>query len=273
MADQDNEIRRMAEIADAINAILDADSSEVDDGERAPRPADAATPTETPAETSGATPSATMTDAAPDMAPDAAASAGDDIDTMIAQQADAMTQPAAESADDLDAAIAAEFSGGDAPASAADDPFGAPPMPTTGASEPAPSFNRDVRDDSGLANLSVRMQDTLSELRAQASYSNVDGINLLAEMEQAHQEIVVAMRGEINKLVDTAAARRQQILTELEQLDAQTQMTRDELEMMVVRFEATLKDLHTRYLGTSQLDQDRLDRYREFLQYLLSQRG
>ena len=229
MADEESEVRRMAEIADAINAILDADPNSVGDTPSQP---------------------ATPQDASPDPI-----------------------------ANELDAAIAAEFAGGSvetnpAPEMSSGDALQAemPPMPQSNAA-PNHAIGQEVRQESEMADLSMRMQDTLAEIRNQANAAWVGADDLLAEMESARAALVTDLRGQIAQLEQETQKRRQQVMEQLEQIESQSLMVRDEMEIMLVKYEASLSDLHKRYFDNAQIERDRLNRYREFLQFLLDERS
>lgn len=243
MADEEGEIRRMAEIADAINAILEADQ---------PTPTDTATDT-----ASG--PSA-ETDADADTAQDT-----------VLDEAQASSDVIA--ADDLDAAIAAEFAK-DGDTSVMDDPFGpVPDLDLPGASPVNNAVGQDVRAGSEMADLSMRMQDTLAEIRAQTSEAWVSAGDLMAEMEAARAAMVADIREQIQSISDATQKRREVIMAELTELENQSMMARDQMEIMLVKFEASLGELQSRYFQTAEVERERLGRYREFLQFLLDERG
>ena len=229
MADEESEVRRMAEIADAINAILDADPNGVGD-----TPSQPAAPQE-------------------------------------ASQQAVSDDPIAPIANELDAAIAAEFAGG---TSEGNDAAQAemPPMPEAN-NEPNHAIGQEVRQESEMADLSMRMQDTLAEIRSQANAAWVGADDLLAEMEGARAALVTDLRGQIAHLEQETKKRRQQVMEQLEQLESQSLMVRDEMEIMLVKYEASLSDLHKRYFDNAQIERDRLNRYREFLQFLLDERS
>ena len=244
MADEEGEIRRMAEIADAINAILEADQPQA-------VPADG---TDTPREPENEISAADASEAA-DTGP---------VNDVIA-------------ADDLDAAIAAEFAkDGDFAAAepAVDDPFGpVPELDLPGAPPINNAIGQDVRAGSEMADLSMRMQDTLAEIRAQSSEAWIGAEDLLAEMEAARAAMVADVRGQIQAISDATQKRREVIMAELTELENQSMMARDEMEIMLVKFEASLGELQSRYFQSAEVEKDRLARYREFLQFLLDERG
>ena len=241
MADEEGEVRRMAEIADAINAILEAEPSVGD------------TPT-----------------SAPQNKPPQQEQASRPVP-------DVDTENVAENlADNLDAAIAAEFANdGEPKASPVDDPFGpAANLDLPGTISPSANMaiGQDVRLGSDMENLSLRMQDTLSEIRHQANDAWQGADDLLAEMEKARAGLVADVRSQIQTIATDTQKRRQTIMQELEQLESQSLMARDEMEVMLVKFETSLMDLHSRYFHNAESERERLGRYREFLQFMLDER-
>ena len=186
---------------------------------------------------------------------------------------------APESIEDLDAAIAAEFGAetamaDDSPDNKPDDPFGPPPTLDLPAAAPTnDEIGREVRADSQMSHLSMRMQDTLHELRSKSGEEYGNASELLADMESARSAIAAQMREQIDRFAEDTRARKQRILEELDQLESQSLMARDEMEMMLVNFENSLTDLHGRYFANAEDERARLERYREFLQFLLAERG
>ena len=245
MADEEGEIRRMAEIADAINAILEADA-----------------PSEEPV-------------AANENAGTDNATSADETANMNAA-VDAAPQDDVLAADDLDAAIAAEFAregnkGGLPPEDMTQDPFG--PTPDLDLSAPNHAVGQNVRADSEMASLSLRMQDTLAEIRMEANQSWAGADELLAEMEAARAAMVNDVRSQIQAIADATQKRREGIMAELSELENQSMLARDEMEIMLVKFEATLGGLQSKYFQSAEVEKERLGRYRDFLQFLLDERG
>lgn len=260
MADEESEIRRMAEIADAINAILDADPvgdtpAQGVQGTQAARD-DAAAPTD-------------IADGAADGAtPDLAATSRPDTPNENSSPdnlADNLT-------DDLDAAIAAEL-GQDSEAGD-DGHFGPVPDIDFGAAAPTNNeIGREVRADSQLADLSLRMQDTLAEIRTGNIIHGADNQDMLAQMTAARDAVVAAMRAQVEQLNEETAQRKAAIAEHLQQLESQNSLLRDEMEIKILQFEDDLKQIQQKYFENAVTDSDRLDRYREFLKYLLTERG
>ncbi len=257
MADEESEIRRMAEIADAINAILDADP--VGD-----------TPTDTPDNAPSAPKAEPATETITEIMPDAA-DADTDADTETGSDAMADLDTS-----DLDAAIAAELHGDTTANTAADadDHFGpAPVIDFDAPVTPNDEIGRDVKDGSQMADLSLRMQDTLAEIRAGHLAHTEGRSELITQMEAARDEMMAEIRGKVDQLTADTQSRKQAIIEQIDQIEQQNMMFRDEVNIKLLQFEDQLKQLQTQYFESSASDRDRLDRYREFLQYLLSERG
>ena len=260
MADEESEIRRMAEIADAINAILDADP--VGD---------------TPAQGVQGTQAARDDAAVPlDIADGAADGATPDLATTsppdTPNENPSPDNLAEDLTEDLDAAIAAEL-GQDSEAGDGGH-FG--PVPDIDFGAAAPSNNeigREVRADSQLADLSLRMQDTLAEIRTGNIIHGADNQDMLAQMTAARDTIVAAMRAQVEQLNEETAQRKAAIAEHLHQLESQNSLLRDEMEIKILQFEDDLKQIQQKYFENAVTDSDRLDRYREFLKYLLTERG
>ena len=96
---------------------------------------------------------------------------------------------------------------------------------------------------------------------------------MLAQMEAARDAVVGAMREKIDQLNAETASRKQTIMEQMQQLESQNSLLRDEMEIQILKFEDDLKDMQKKYLENAVTDSDRLDRYREFLKYLLTERG
>lgn len=241
MADEESEIRRMAEIADAINSILEAEPARIGD---------------TPSQAGAVEPATEPDDAANDAVADEAP-----VNDIIAS--------------DLDAAIAAEFAeGGAGDTPPQDDAFGpVPALDLPGVHAPNHAIGQEVLPGSEMADLSMRMQDTLAEIRNQSNAAWAGADDLLAEMETARTALVTDLRGQISQIEQETQKRRQQIMEQLEALESQSLMARDEMEIMLVKYENSLSDMHKKYFDNAQTERERLGRYREFLQFLLDERG
>ncbi len=308
MVNEESEVRRMTEIADAINSILKADTAESENEDHSNPPFDAPVTASTRPQDEAAL-DINNSDRHEEVEPDAMSETGDAIKTGMDTQSPSLTPSLIPSlamadmkdqlsAEELDVAIAAEFASDSnndnlfgPPAdlnlsttpvkSPVGDPMQAPAESVTKTPMDDPVENpvennaigQVVRADSDLSHLSLRMQDTLAEIKSQASASYNGAGELLAEMDAARTSLMDEVRGEIGKLADETRKRRQRIMAELEQLEQQNLLTRDEMEMLLVKFEHNLGTLYQRYFENAENERARLQRYRDFLQFLLDERG
>jgi len=240
MADEESEIRRMAEIADAINAILDADpvGDTPTDKPPADQPNAAAPETVTPVTEAPAQQTAVPeTDAAQppafDPPPADMTMPQDDTSTPAALSDDAAmaTDNPMQGIDtsDLDAAIAAELNGEPEAATGGmnDDHFG--PAPVIDFDAPPPrndEIGRSVKDDSQLANLSIRMQDTLAEIRSGHLAHTAGRSDLIGKMEAAREEMMAQVRDKVDQMTADTQSRKQVIVEQIDQIEQQTMMFR-----------------------------------------------
>jgi hypothetical protein len=257
MAEEDSEARRMSEIADAINTILQNDPAE---------------------------PQTTPQEAAPQPMADPAS--GDDLDAAIAAEfapeagteTDPETEPGSEEATKD---VSAETDGADAQSHeglgvAADDPFGPPATLDTDATHDRSNNEPDTdvdkpQKDSDLSLLSLRMQETLSDL--QSGNDHGDGTReLLQDMKLVRAQVMADVRQEIENLAEATRDRQAMIHEEMRHLEAQSQMVRDAVEIQLIKFETALDELHQKYFKNAEAERIRMDRYREFLQFLLKER-
>ena len=79
---------------------------------------------------------------------------------------------------------------------------------------------------------------------------------------------VMHVRQEIENLTDAAQERQAMIQEELRGLEAQSQTVRDAVESHLIKFETVLDELHQQYFKNAKAQRIRVDRYREFLQFL-----
>ncbi|MGB1118132.1 MAG: hypothetical protein ACPG30_05435 [Parvibaculales bacterium] len=257
MADEDVEARRMSEIADAINTILQNDPSQAEAGPRA-----------------AAEPDTSDNNATSDNG-DKNDAAGGDLDAAIAAEFVVETENIAteEASNDAIADTADET---EALGAAGDDPFGPPVTLTTvggkDTADIAPDTNAEKPPkDSDLSLLSLRMQETLADL--QSGNDPSEGTReLLEDMKLLRAQVMADIRGEIENLTEAAQERQAMIQEELRQLEAQSQTVREAVEIQLAKFETVLDGLHQQYFKNAKAQRIRVDRYREFLQFLLKER-
>ena len=263
MADEDVEARRMSEIADAINTILQNDPSQAEAGPRAA------------AEPDTSDNNATSDNGDNGDNGDKNDAAGGDLDAAIAAEFVVETENIAseEASDDATADTADET---EALGVAGDDPFGPPVALTTvggnDTADIAPDTDAEKPPkDSDLSLLSLRMQETLADL--QSGNDPSEGTReLLEDMKLLRAQVMADIRGEIENLTEAAQERQAMIQEELRQLEAQSQTVREAVEIQLVKFETVLDDLHQQYFKNAKAQRIRVDRYREFLQFLLKER-
>lgn len=263
MAEEDSEARRMSEIADAINTILQND----------------------PAEPEAAPQEATDPAAGDDLA------SGGDLDAAIAAEfapetgpeaGDTLTDEASEDTNndtgsETDSAAA---QGQEGLGVVVDDPFGPPATLDTHANNDGPddgpgngsnTGTDKPHKDSDLSLLSLRMQETLSDLQSGSDHG--DGTReLLQDMKLVRAQVMADVRQEIENLAEATRDRQAMIHEEMRHLEAQSQMVRDAVEIQLIKFETALDELHQKYFKNAEAERIRMDRYREFLQFLLKER-
>ena len=268
MAEEDSEARRMSEIADAINTILQNDPAEPEAAPPTPAPQEAADPA-----------------AGDDLA------SGGDLDAAVAAEfapetepeaRDTMTEEASEDTNndtgsETDSAAA---QGHEGLGVAADDPFGPPATLDTDANNDGADDGPDNGSNSGidkphkdsdLSLLSLRMQETLSDLQSGSDHG--DGTReLLQDMKLVRAQVMADVRQEIENLAEATRDRQAMIHEEMRHLEAQSQMVRDAVEIQLIKFETALDELHQKYFKNAEAERIRMDRYREFLQFLLKER-
>jgi hypothetical protein len=113
----------------------------------------------------------------------------------------------------------------------------------------------------------------LAEIRTGNLIHGASNQEMLGQMEAARNAIVAATREKVEQLNSETASRKQAILEHFEQLESQNSLLRDEMEIQILKFEDELKQIQQKYFENAVTDGDRLDRYREFLKYLLTERG
>jgi hypothetical protein len=256
MADEDIEARRMSEIADAINTILQNDPAETETASRSK-----AKPT--PANDDGS-----------DDELDAAIAA-----EIVSETGSVAADPASNSTGEADGT---DPQNGAAPAGSPDDPFGSPATLDAGAGADDDTTDNTIDDgdatdtanpqkDSDLSLLSLRMQETLADL--QSGNDPSEGTReLLEDMKSLRAQVMADVRQEIENLTDAAQERQAMIQKELRLLEAQSQTVRDAVESHLIKFETVLDELHQQYFKNAKAQRIRVDRYREFLQFLLKER-
>lgn len=267
MAEEDSEARRMSEIADAINTILQNDPAEP---EAAPQEATDPAAGDDLA-SGGDLGAAIAAEFAPETGPETKPDTGPEAGDTMTDEASEDTNNDTGSETDSAAAQGHEGLG-----VAADDPFGPPATLDTDANNDGPDNGSNTgtdkpHKDSDLSLLSLRMQETLSDLQSGSDHG--DGTReLLQDMKLVRAQVMADVRQEIENLAEATRDRQAMIHEEMRHLEAQSQMVRDAVEIQLIKFETALDELHQKYFKNAEAERIRMDRYREFLQFLLKER-
>ena len=276
MAEEDSEARRMSEIADAINTILQNDPAEPEAAPPTPAPQEAADPAAGDDLASGGDLDAAIAaEFAPETGPETKPETGPEAGDTLTDEASEDTNNDTGSETDSAAAQGHEGLG-----VAADDPFGPPATLDADANNDGPDDGPDngsntgtdkPHKDSDLSLLSLRMQETLSDLQSGSDHG--DGTReLLQDMKLVRAQVMADVRQEIENLAEATRDRQAMIHEEMRHLEAQSQMVRDAVEIQLIKFETALDELHQKYFKNAEAERIRMDRYREFLQFLLKER-
>ena len=256
MADEDIEARRMSDIADAINTILQNDPAETDTASQ-----------------SKAKPTSANDDGA-EHELDAAIAA-----EIVPETGSVAANPASNPTGEAEGTDPQNSA---APAVSPDDMCGSPETLDAGAGTDDDTTDGTIDDgdatdtanpqkDSDLSLLSLRMQETLADL--QSGNDPSEGTReLLEDMKSLRAQVMADVCQEIDNLTDAARERPAMIQEELRRFEAQSQTARDAVESHLIKFETVLDDLHQQYFKNAKAQRIRVDRYREFLQFLLKER-
>jgi len=143
-----------------------------------------------------------------------------------------------------------------------------PPAPKPAAKSAAKS----AKDNTDLHTLSLRMRDTLADLKNE-NHAQHATQKLFEQMKQTRDAMFVEMRKSIADFAERAGAQQASIAQAVDQMNQEMADIRAELEMMVVRYHQQNGDIHKAYTEHFANERQRIGRYREFLQFLLRERG
>jgi len=138
-------------------------------------------------------------------------------------------------------------------------------------SEPPPA-PKPAKDNTDLHTLSLRMRDTLADLKNE-NHAQHATQKLFEQMKQTRDAMFVEMRKSIADFAERAGAQQASIAQAVDQMNQEMADIRAELEMMVVRYHQQNGDIHKAYTEHFANERQRIGRYREFLQFLLRERG
>lgn len=135
-----------------------------------------------------------------------------------------------------------------------------------------PTAPKPAKDNTDLHTLSLRMRDTLADLKNENPAQHATQ-KLFEQMKQARDAMFVEMRKSIADFTERAGAQQASIAQAVDQMNQEMADIRAELEMMVVRYHEQNGDIHKAYTEHFANERQRIGRYREFLQFLLRERG
>ncbi len=268
LADEEDELGKMAEIAEAIHDILEndgADESGASGATGATSATGAPNAVVTPADF-GAEEATPTPEPAPDSEPAADPPAAAETD----EQSD----------DGLEAAIAADLA--DQPTAAIGHFGGAPdlsnmatnPAAPTNAPTAAPTETKtEAEPQSDLHYLPLRMRDTLADLKTGNADTLAATQALLGQMEQARDAMLNEMRRAMTDFAGRITTRQAALQEEMAQINQELAELQTALEMLAVNHHRQNTQAHEQYQENFTAERQRVNRYRDFLQFLLRERG
>ncbi len=278
---EEEEFRKMAEIADAINDILE--NNKLDDGSDAPPKDISVSEDAENQDTNTQVLSEKVTSDNPDESLEAALADEIAMDT-------AGNAPTYESEDsqsdtpftetDVPFISGAAF---DAPpnqeflavlesqnatdendAESITDPLSAADNFKTTADEPFDKFL-----DNDMAFLSLRMRDTLAELKSEHGDTLEATENLIGKMALSVDGLVEEMHSSLGALEKKITSRKATINQEIDRIYQEIATTRSELELLVSKFQNDTAENHKTYNDIFSEERSRVERYREFLSFMI----
>ena len=275
LADEEDELGKMAEIAEAIHDILENDGAD-ESGASGSTGATSATSATgaTGAPNAVVTPAdfgAENTEAAPEAAPDSEAAADPPAAAETDEQSD----------DGLEAAIAADLA--DQPTAAIGHFGGAPDLSDitnpadsatpTDSTAPGPAAKTEAAPQSDLHYLPLRMRDTLADLKTGHADSRAATQALLDKMQTARDAMLDEMRRAMTECAGRITTRQAALQEEMAQINQELAELQTALEMLAVNHHRQNTQAHEQYQENFTAERQRVNRYRDFLQFLLRERG
>lgn len=127
-------------------------------------------------------------------------------------------------------------------------------------------------DSTDLAILSLRMRDTLAELKNEHG-DNLEATEaLMSRMEGARDMLLEELDATFQSLEKKIAARKSVINQEIDRIYQEIATTRSEMELMAARFQQNTAKTHESYNEIFLEERKRVERYREFLTFMLRER-
>jgi hypothetical protein len=144
------------------------------------------------------------------------------------------------------------------------DPLSAADNLETTADEPFDKFL-----DNDMAFLSLRMRDTLAELKSEHGDTLEATENLIGKMALSLDGLVEEMHSSLGALEKKITSRKATINQEIDRIYQEIATTRSELELLVSKFQNNTAENHKTYNDIFSEERSRVERYREFLSFMI----
>ncbi len=120
--------------------------------------------------------------------------------------------------------------------------------------------------------LSLDMREVLSDLQSnQNTYETQQ--DLLSELEQAQKNTTAQMRDAIAKAGQNLPALKARIEEDIRQIEQDMIDSQHTIERLALEFDAKIQDIHQRYQANFEAERRRIDRYQDFIEFLLREKN
>lgn len=123
--------------------------------------------------------------------------------------------------------------------------------------------------DNDMAFLSLRMRDTLAELKSEHGDTLEATENLIGKMALSLDGLVEEMHSSLGALEKKITSRKATINQEIDRIYQEIATTRSELELLVSKFQNDTAENHKTYNDIFSEERSRVERYREFLSFII----
>ena len=144
------------------------------------------------------------------------------------------------------------------------DPLSTSDNPEMSENEPFDKFL-----DNDMAFLSLRMRDTLAELKSEHGDTLEATENLIGKMALSVDGLVEEMHSSLGTLEKKITSRKASINQEIDRIYQEIATTRSELELLVSQFQNDTAENHKTYNDIFSEERSRVERYREFLSFMI----
>lgn len=123
--------------------------------------------------------------------------------------------------------------------------------------------------DNDMAFLSLRMRDTLAELKSEHGDTLEATESLIGKMALSVDGLVEEMHSSLGALEKKITSRKASINQEIDRIYQEIATTRSELELLVSKFQNDTAENHKTYNDIFSEERGRVERYREFLSFMI----